>query len=357
MVKSLVYLLFRIIFRVLIGRGRYLAETELEVVVLRHQLKVLKRQNPRPKVTPIDRAFLAAAARRLTLPSLGSFFVSPRTLLRWHQKLVAYKWGRYTRRPRRKGRPPLTQETQDLILRIARENERWGYRRVHGELVKLGIQVSATAVRILLRRHGIGPAPRRSRTGWYEFLSIQAKTILACDFFTVETLFLKRIYVLFFIEVATRRVHLAGCTANPNGEWVTQQARNLFVGQELPELNFLIRDRDSKFSGPFDEIFRTEGFRVVKTPYRAPRANAFAERWVKTARNECLDHLFILGPRHLRHVMQVFVEHYNRQRPHRSLHQEPPLPDEPRAGSGADPGIKRRDRLGGLLHEYYAEAA
>jgi len=256
--------------------------------------------------------------------------VTPRTLLRWHKKLVAHKWARYSRRPRRRGRPPLPQPTRDLILRFARENERWGYRRIHGELVKLGFRVSATTVRIFLR-NGFRPAPRRDMQTWTHFLSMQAKTVLACDFFTVDTVFLKRFYVLFFIEISTRRVHFAGVTANPNGQWVTQQAKNLFMGQELGQFKllgqfkFLIRDRDSKFSGPFGNVFETEGFGVLKTPYQSPRANAFAERWVKTARNECLDHLLIFGRRHLDHVMKVFTEHYNMHRPHRSLDLQAPL--------------------------------
>jgi len=336
LVNSLVYLFFRLALRVLIGRGRYQAESELEVVVLRHQLNVFGRQNPNPKITNLDRAFLAAAARRLHKPSPRTFMVTPRTLLRWHKRLVAHKWALYSRRPRRRGRPPLPQPTRDLILRLATENNRWGYRRIHGELelVKLGVKVSATAVRIFLRRNGFGPTPRRDMQTGTQFLSMQAKTALACDFFTVDTLFLKPFYVLFFIEISTRRVHFAGVTAHPNGQWVTQQAKNLFMGQQLDQFKFLIRDRDSKFSAPFDNVFETEGFNVLKTPYQSPRANSFAERWVKTARNECLDHLLIFGRRHLSHVMTVFTGHYNMNRPHRSLDLRAPLGVEQQVPAG-----------------------
>ncbi len=355
MVNSLLYLLYRVLFRSLLRIGGSEAKTELENVVLRHQLMVLKRRLPRTRVALRDRVFMTAAARFLPRAALAGFIVSPQTFLRWHRQLVSRKWARYSRRPRGPGRPQLPQETQELILRIAKENERWGYRRVHGELVKLGVKVSATAVRMLLRRNGLGPAPRREMQTWTHFLSMQAKTVLACDFFTVDTLFLKRIYVLFFIEIANRRVHFAGSTANPNGQWVTQQARNMFMATDFDYLRFLIRDRDAKFSGTFDEVFLTEGFTVMKTPYRSPRANAFAERWIKTVRNECLDHLLILGWRHLGNVMRIFVEHYNMQRPHRSLGLRPPMGDAPVAASVADISVKRRDLLGGLVHEYFAQ--
>lgn len=357
MINSLAYLLCRVLLGVLIGGSRHRSCSDLQIVVLRHQLKVFKRQNPKPKITGFDRALLAAAARRLTKPSRSILIVTPRTLQRWHQKLVAYKWARYSRRARRRGRPPLSPEMQELILRLAKENERWGYRRVHGEPSKLGVTVSATAVRILLRRRGFGPASTDAMSSWARFLSTQAKTILACDFFTVETLFLKRIYVLFFIEVASRRVYYAGCTAKPDGGWVTQQARNLFMSEKPLELKFLIHDRDSKCCGPFDEIFLSEGYEIVKTPYRSPQANAFAERWVKSVRSECLDHLFVLSRRHLEHLVQTYVEHYNSHRPHWSLENRSPNGIEPEVASVTDLVVARRDRLGGLIHEYYSEAA
>jgi putative transposase len=279
--------------------------------------------------------------------------VTPRTLLRWHRGLVRRKW----RQPAgRVGRPPLSTEIRELVLRLARENPRWGHRRICGELGKLGFAVSATSVRRLLARSGLKPAPLRSDPSWREFLRAQAASIVACDFFTVETILLRRFYVLFFIAHASRRVWLAGCTQNPTGEWVTQQARNLGLDFGESGMRFLIRDRDSKYSGPFDEVFLSEGIRIVKTPVRAPQANAIAERFVRTVRSECLDWLLILNRRHLEHVLRVFVDHYNRQRPHRALSLRPPRTDSEQEPSGSS-AIHRRDRLGGLIHEYYRAAA
>ncbi len=183
---------------------------------------------------------------------------------------------------------------------------------------------------------------------------MQAHGILAFDFFTVETAWLRTLYVLFAIEVGSRRVHVLGVTGNPDSAWVTQQARNLAVGERLQEVRFVVRDRDSKYSGPFDEVFRSEGARIIKTPIRAPKANAFAERWVRTARRECLDHILILGRRHLERTLGEFVGHYNAGRPHRGLKLACP---SPRGLSGTAGTVRRRDRLGGLIHEYYRAAA
>jgi len=242
------------------------------------------------------------------------------------------------------------------VLRLAQENPRWGHRRICGELAKLGLQASPTSIRRLLARARLGPVPRRSGPSWREFLQAQAASIIACDFLTVESLFLRRYYVLFFIEHASRRVWLAGCTANPDGSWVTQQARNLSFTRLLERTRFLIRDRDSKYSGPFDEVFRSEHIRIVRTPVRAPKANAIAERFVRTVRAECLDWLLILNRRHLEYVLRVYVDHYNTQRPHRALELRPPDPDQLSAPSVRGE-VHRRDRLGGLLHEYYRAAA
>jgi len=207
-------------------------------------------------------------------------------------------------------------EVRALVLRLARENPRWGHRRVSGEPAKLGFGVSPSTVRRLLARAGLGPAPRSSGPGRREFLRAQAASIVACDFFTVESVLLRRYYVLFFIAHANRRVWLAGCSPNPTGAWVTQQARNLDLAEQ--GMRFLIRDRDSKYSGPFDEVFGSGGIRVVKTPVRAPRANAIAERFVRTVRAECLDWLLIVNRRHLERVLRIFVEHYRsgRRRAH-----------------------------------------
>jgi len=216
--------------------------------------------------------------------------------------------------------------------------------------------VSPTSIRRLLARSKVGPAPRRSGPSWREFLRAQAASIVACDFFTVETVFLRRYYVLFLITHANRRVWLAGCTTNPSSAWVTQQARNLGLDLSDQGVRSLIRDRDSKYSGPFDEVFRSEGIRILKTPVRAPKANAVAERFVRTVRAECLDWLLILNRHQLEHVLRVYVDHYNRERPHRSLELRPPEPDQRRERS-CDGEIRRRDRLGGLIHEYHRTAA
>jgi putative transposase len=336
---------------VLLARGD--AAKDLEILVLRHQLTVLRRQIPHPKLKPADRALLAAVSRVLPRSRWSSFFVRPETLLRWHRRLVAGAW---TYPHRQTGRPPLDQDVQQLIIRLARENPTWGYQRIKGELLRLGVQVSATAIRTTLRRHGLDPAPRRAATSWRAFLRRQAAGIVACDFLTVDTIWLRRLYVLFFIELDTRRVHLAGVTANPDGMWVTQQARNLLLvlGEQGRRVQFLLRDRDAKFSRSFDDVFRSEGGKVLLTPVRAPKANAYAERWVRTVRAECLDWLLIAGRAHLEQILRVYAEHYNAHRPHRALRLEPPLHQAGLTAAGEDQParVRRRDLLGGLIHEY-----
>jgi len=298
---------------------------DLEILVLRHQLAVLRRQVPRPRLEPTDRALLAAVSRLLPRARWSCFLVQPETLLRWHRRLVAGAW---TYPHHGAGRPPLDEHVQQLIVRLATENPRWGYQRIKGELLHLGVQVSATAIRETLRRHGLDPAPRRTPTTWRRFLRQQAAGILACDFFTVDTVWLRRLYVLFFIELDTRRVHLAGVTTNPNGAWVAQQARNLLLvlGEQGRRVRYLLRDHDAKFCRAFDDLFRSEGAEIVPTPVRAPNANAFAERWVGTVRVECLDWLLIVGRTHLDRILRVYVDHYNRHRPHRALRLASPDP-------------------------------
>ncbi|HZA83382.1 MAG TPA: integrase core domain-containing protein [Actinomycetes bacterium] len=325
--------------------------------MLRHQLAVLRRQIPRPKLETADRALLAAVSRALPRTHWSCYFVKPETLMHWHRRFVARAWTYPHRRP---GRPPLDGNVQQLIIRLARENPRWGYQRIKGELQPLGVRVSATAIRTTLRRHGLDPAPRRAPTTWRAFLRQQAAGIVACDFFTVDTVWLRRLYVLFFIELDTRRVHLAGVTANPDGSWITQQARNLLLvlREQDRRLRFLLRDRDAKFCRSFDDVFCSEGAEVLRTPVQAPNANAYAERWIRTARAECLDWLLIIGRGHLEQVLRVYVHHYNRHRPHRALELEPP---DPLAGmtivsENGQGAVRRRDRLGGLLHEYLRAA-
>jgi putative transposase len=266
---------------------------------------------------------LAALGQLVPRKRRVSFLVQPATLLRWHRDLVRRRWT-YDRR--RQGRPPLAAQMRELILRLAAENLDWGYKRIQGELVGLGIGLSASSVWNVLHRHGIEPAPRRASVSWREFLGQQAAAILECDFFTVETLWLRRFYVLFFIELSRRRVCLAGVTTTPDGAWVAQQARNLTMAltEQKQRHRILIRDRDSKFTAAFDEVFRSEGLRLIKTPIAAPRAKAHAERWVGSVRRECLDRLLIVGRRQLEHVLRAYVRHYNRQRPHRALDLKPP---------------------------------
>ena len=258
--------------------------------------------------------------------------------------------------PHRRGRPALAAELRGLVLRLARENPTWGYRRIHGELCRLGYQgrIGASTVWAILHRAGVDPAPMRSGLTWRQFLRAQAKGVLAVDFFTVDTVLLQRLYVLFVLEVATRRVHVLGVTPHPVGDWVTQQARNLLMGLEdrAGRFRLLVRDRDAKFTAAFDAVFVAEGLRVLRTPVRAPRANAYAERWVGTVRSEVLDRMLILGCRQLQAVLAEYADHYNGHRPHRALGQAPPLgPSEPVVLAPAG-RIVRRDRLGGLIHEY-----
>ena len=241
-------------------------------------------------------------------------------------------------------------------MRLATENPRWGYQRIKGELAGLGVAVSSSTIRNVQRRHGLDPTRRRRATTWRPFMRQQAAGIIACDFFTVDTVFLRRIYVLFFIAVGSRRVWLAGCTPNPTAAWVVQQVRNLMMDlQEGPELvRFLLHDRDTKFCRKFDAVLHAEGIRAILTPLYAPNANAYAERWVRTVRSECLDWIVILGTRHLQQVLRVYVDHYNHHRPHRGLELRPPeRASNLRSIDYSRPRpVKRRDRLGGLLHEY-----
>jgi putative transposase len=358
---SFLYWSLRRLLELVVLRFRSEREKEIEILLLRHQLRVLERQVTRPQLSQADRALLAAFSQVLPRRAWAAFFVTPATLLRWHRELVAGRWTYPCRRP---GRPATPCEVRELVVRLARENPGWGYRRIEGELVGLGIKIAASTVWTILREAGIEPAPRRLETSWAEFIRQQAASILECDFLTVDTVFFRRFYVLFFIELATRRVHLAGITANPDGPWVTQQARNLLMhlDDQGVQARFLIRDRDSKFSRDFDQVFRSEGIRLIKAPVRAPRARAHAERWVGSLRRECLDRLLIVGGRHLERVVTAYTLHYNEHRPHRSLGQRPPLAQPPPINNRAQGEVlaldrlRRRDRLGGLIHEYQLAA-
>ena len=340
--------------------GRSERAKELEIVVFRHQLSVLRRQVGRPRFEPRDRLLLPALSRVLPRSSWNAFLVRPETLLRWHRRLVARRWTYPHRHP---CRPPICAEVRELIVRLARENPSWGYLRIVGELRKLGITVSATSVRSILAKAGLPPAPQRERKSWRVFLRAHGESILACDFFTVDTVWLRRLYVLVFLSVGSRRIEYLACTSNPNTGWMLQQARNLLM--ELDDrdrqVRFLIHDRDAKFPRAFDSLLAGESIRVIHTPVRAPNANAHMERWVGSVRRECLDRLLIVGRRHLELVLRVYVRHYNRQRPHRALDLKPPdanAHSSTGAGSTTDDlQVKRRDLLGGLIHEYELAAA
>ena len=350
MALGLVYLMLVRVLSWLALLARSDTAKDAEILTLRHEVAVLRRTNPRPKMSWLDRAVLSALSRLLPTPLRRIRLVSPRTLLRWHAHLVARRWTYPHRRP---GRPPTPSPIRTLVLRMARENPRWGYRRIQGELVGLGHPVAASTVWKILKDAGLDPAPRRAGPTWRQFLSAQAHAILAVDFAHVDTVFLRRLYILLVIEHGRRRVHLAGITAHPTGDWVTQQARNLFMdlGERADRFRFLIRDRDSKFTAAFDAVFAGADIRIIRTPVRAPRANAIAERFIGTLRRECLDHILITGPRHLEVVLREYVQHFNTHRPHRSLDQRPPAGGIPPA-SGAAIRVLRRDRLGGLVHEY-----
>ncbi len=350
MLFSVVYFILRLLLRLAPdGEAR---EREAEILVLRQQVKVLSRKAGRPKLRRRDRMLLSALARLLPRQRWGSFIVTPQTLLRWHRELVRRKW---TYKKDGGGRPPTDPKIAALIVEMAKDNPHWGYMRIKGELQKLGIRVAANTVKAILVRNGLSPAPRRGPS-WSEFLRSQANGILACDFFTVETVTLKTLYVLFFIEVGTRRLRVTSATRNPDGEFCTQQARNLSMDGHLGNVRFLIRDRDAKFIRAFDEVFVSEGARVIKIPVRSPKANAFAERVVRTIRAELLDWTLVLGRRHLDAILRRYERHYNEQRPHRGL--ELAVPAAPvRFPVEAPAGIERHDVLGGLIHEYHVTAA
>ena len=331
--------------------ARSAASKDAELLVLRHEVAVLRRTQPRPRLDWADRAVLAALIRVLPPRLRTHRLVTPGTVLRWHRRLVTRKWTY----PNRTGRPPVSAETAALIERLATENNTWGYQRIQGELLKLGYRVGASTIRRVLKALKIPPAPqRRSDTTWRQFLRAQASTMLATDFFHVDcALTLQRLYCLFVIEVSSRYVHILGITANPDGPWTTQQIRNLLMdlGDRAAGFRFLVRDRAGQFTEAFDAVLSGAGIEVVKIPPRSPRANAYAERFVLTARTEVTDQMLIFGQRHLRTILAQYAAHYNRRRPHRSRQLRPPRPDHPVAGLTKE-RIQRRPVLGGLINEY-----
>lgn len=345
-----------------LGR-RSAPEKDLEILLLRHQIAIWERQHQTVVRPSRGEKFILAVLTvhlktitQCTIKELSSIIriVQPETALKWHRELVRRKW---SQRPSSSGGRPRTDPAlEKLIIRLAQEND-WGHLKIAGELLKLGYVISDETVATILKRHGIPPlSERKPSLSWRHFMMHYKDQLLACDFFTVETLFLQTAYVLFFIELGSRRVHFAGCTLHPNNRWVTQQARQMVWELEdtAPKPRFLIHDRDTKFSQAFDHVFESVGVEVIRTPVCAPNANAFAERWVRTVREECLDKLIIVNQAHLHHVMLEFTDYYNTARPHQGLHQRIP---RPKALLKTDGFIHRRSILGGIIHDYYREAA
>jgi putative transposase len=351
------YLLMRWLFGLvaLVFRGDRAKDAEL--LVLRHENAVLRRHGDRVRYEPADRAWFAALALLIPRRRWARVFpVTPATLLAWHRRLAARKYDTSTRR--RPGRPPAVRGIARVAVRLARENPLWGYRRIHGELTRLGANLAASTVYEILRAAGIDPAPRRSGPTWRQFLHAQAAGILAVDFLHVDTVLLKRLYVLVFIEHGTRRMHLGGITAHPTSEWTVQQARNLALtlDERFEDFRFVIRDRGSNFTASFDAVFEAAGTTILRTAVQAPRMNAICERLVGTLRRELLDRVLILGEAHLRAVLTEYQEHYNTARPHQGIDQRTPCSQDhaPRltATSLDTEHIRRKPILNGLINEY-----
>src|SRR5216684_7400611 len=338
----LLYLIFVRLCSWLVLLGRSPASENAELLVLRHEVAVLRRSNPRPRLDWADRAVPAALIWQLPRRLQAHRLVTPGTVLRWHRRLVRRKWTY----PNQTGSPPVSAEITALIERLATENHSWGYQRIQGELLKLGHRVGASTIRRVLKALRIPPAPKRNTdTTWRQFLHAQAATILATDFFHVDcAVSLRRLYCLFVIELGSRYVHILGVTAHPDGPWTSQQIRNLLMdlGDHAEDFRFLVRDRAGQFTETFDAILASTGITAVKIPSRSPRANAHAERFVLTARTEVTDRMLILGERHLQSVLAEYARHYNGRRPHRDASSARPGPTTPsqtslRSGSSAGP--------------------
>ncbi len=359
MLLSLASRLVRCLFGLLAVLVRSDLSKDIELLVLRHENQVLRRQlSGRLRRDQADRLWLTALSRLVSRRQWPEVFpVTPATILRWHRDLVARKWDYADRR--RPGRPSTGTAVKTLVVRMARENPAWGHRRIQGELARLGYAIAASTVWQILHAAGINPAPRRAGPTWREFLAAQAHAIIACDFLVVETVLLKRLYVLVFIEHGTRRLHLAGVTAHPTGSWAVQQARNLAMdlGDRLGTLRFLIHDRDPLFTTAFGEVFKAEGLRIITTAPRTPRMNAICERVIGALRRELLDRILILGERHLDLVIREYVKHYNGHRPHQSRHQRPPDTEtQPVRDAAGLRSVRRKPVVAGVINEYHHAA-
>jgi putative transposase len=352
-------ILYRLV-HCLLGLSAMLMRRDLskdaELLVLRHENAVLRRQVARVHYRPVDRMWLAALSRLVPRRRWAEIFpVTPATIVAWHRRLVSRKWD-YTAR-RRSGRPATAAAIKKLVIGMAVKNPTWGHRRVQGELIRLGHRISASTVWQILHDAGIDPAPRRSSPTWRQFLTAQAKTVLVVDFLHVDTVFLKRIYALIAVEHGSRRAHLIGVTAHPTGAWTTQAAHNLLMdlADRATTITFLLRDRDSRFTTAFDAVFTADGIRILTSPPKAPRANAICERMIGTLRRELLDRILIVNERHLRRILAVYLQHFNTARPHRTLGQLAPAQAEtqpPPVINLTNHQIRRRPILGGLTSEY-----
>jgi putative transposase len=355
-ILSVVYLLVRRLLGLVVLLGRSEASKEIEILVLRHELTVLRRQVQRPRHRRRDRLLLLAALSRLLPRSRWPVFaVTPQTVLRWHRDLVTRRWTYPSRRP---GRPPTGKAIRDLVVRLARDNPSWGHRRIQGELVGLGHRVAASTAWAILRRAGVDPAPRRDGPSWRQFLTAQARAsslvtsspsrLCCCAACTCSSSW----------SWPTGGVHLAGVTAHPTGEWVTQQARNLLLDldERVADLRYLFRDRDAKFVPAFDAVSAAANIQIITTPPQAPRANAVCERMVSTLRRELLDRILIVNQAQLRRMLDGYVLHYNDHRPHRTLGQRPPN-HRVSVAPPAEGSVRRRTEiLGGLVNKYHRAA-
>jgi transposase InsO family protein len=336
-------------------------DKDLEIIILRQQVRILQRKiTTPPRISDPERMVFAFLTDKFSHSSDRArhrlqqvlLIFKPDTVMRWHRNLIRRKWT--FKRKGNPGRHGISLKLEALIVRLAKENMPSGYDKIQGERLKPGHNLNASSVRKILKRHRINPASEQSTGSWRSLLGHNKDQILVCDFLTVETIWLKTIYGLFFIELGTRRIHLAGCTTNPDKTWVSQQARQLVwdLKDQDREMAFLIHDNDTQFTSSFDNVFSSEGIEIIHTPYQASRANAFAERWVRSVREECLDHILVLNENHFRRVLEEYGQYYNHARPHQGLGQHFPISDPIGVTEGI---IRRRDILGGVIHDYYGQ--